>query len=150
MEQGLLTQITAEIQADEGFRDIPYDDLTGKPITTLPSGGKITIGYGYNLSDRGLPRDILEDLLRRSLAEVERDAKRIFSEFEGYSRNRKAAILSLLYNLGPTRLLKFRNTIRHIRAGNWHDAARHLRASLWYRQVQKSRRDRVVQQIEQG
>jgi GH24 family phage-related lysozyme (muramidase) len=155
MEQGLLSQVIAELSQDEGRRDRLYNDLTGDPLPPLPalpngSQPKRTIGVGWNLDDNPLPPEVIDLMLTISIKRAEYSVKRIFPEYEGYSRNRKAALINALFNIGEGGFLKFRNTIRHIRAGSWHEAARHLRLSLWARQVQKSRSERIIQQIERG
>lgn len=133
-------QVVNELYSDEGDRKFPY----------RCSQGFLTIGVGYNLDANGLPDDIRRELLRRQLLEAEKNAKRIFPDFEGFTRNRRAAILNMLYNLGPARLLGFRKMIRAIAVGDWEEAARQAKDSKWYTQVQPSRSERILRQLREG
>ena len=58
--------------------------------------------------------------------------------------------MNLAYNLGEAKLLTFRRFVAAVRGEHWSTAAAELVDSDWYRQVQPSRRDRVVAQIRNG
>lgn len=122
---------------DEGLRLKPY----------RCTAGKLTIGYGHNLDDLGISRRVA-DLMLEEDAGIAKDAcEKIFGEqFAGWSENRQLGWLNLAFNLGQTRLLQFRNTIRAARNGDWAEVEKGLRASLWFRQV-KSRAERVIRMI---
>lgn len=150
LDDALANQITQELRADEGVRTWPYDDATGSTIRVLPTGGNLTIGIGRNLSARPLSPDEVDYLLRNDLRLCYQAAKQVFPDFDSYTQNRRAALLGLLFNLGPGTFVTFKNTIRAIREGRWADAATNLLASRWATQIQPSRRDRVVKQIREG
>lgn len=149
MEHELFDQVTAELKVDEGVRSRPYSDKTGKTHVST-DGGKLTIGVGRNIEDRGLPEEIIEALLRIDILEAEKIAKRLFPDFESYSRNRRACLINLAFNLGLPRLLGFRKMIAAIRNGDWPLAAYEARRSKWFHQVQPERSGRVVRQLEFG
>lgn len=112
------------IKEDEGLRLKPY---------TCPAG-KLSIGYGRNLEDRGITRAeanyLLENDLKRTLDEL-----RQFHWFPGLSEERKAAIINLHYNIGHTKFLGFRNMITAIECGDFIGAARELLDSKYATQV---------------
>lgn len=118
----------------EGYKSYIYDDKTGHaPI--LNSGGKITIGTGYNLSDRGLPDDILEELLQRDLAMVLDQCRLTFSHFDKLSYARQLVYLDMTYNMGISRFAKFKRTHESVRKGLYEQAGRQMLDSLWAVQV---------------
>jgi len=150
MNEATRRQLRAEITSDEGRRTKPYDDKTGRTVTTLPSGGKLTIGVGWNLSDVELPDEIVERMLDIAIDRAETTARRIFPDLDAYSQNRQCALISLAFNMGESRFRSFTETIPLIRVGKWDQAADHIKASAWATQVQPSRRDRIVKQIRNG
>lgn len=124
---------------DEAVRFKPYDDSTGRaPIIS----GKLTIGIGRNLTDRGITQDEVEYLFQNDFKYAVADALSIFPEFEFYSTYRKLAILNMLF-IGRARFLGFTEMIKAIKAKDWIRAAEEAKNSLWYTQV-KSRGQRVV------
>jgi lysozyme len=125
------------IAVDEGLRLKPY----------RCTAGKLTIGYGHNLDDLGVSRRVA-DLMLEEDAVIAKDAcEKIFGEqFARWSENRQLGWLNLAFNLGQTRLMQFRNTIKAARGGDWTEVEKGLRASLWFRQV-KSRAERVIRMI---
>lgn len=150
LDDDLVKQITQELRADEGTRYRPYDDATGATVYTLPTGGNLTIGIGRNLSARPLSPDEVDYPLRNDLRLCYQAARQVFPDFDTYSQNRRAALLNLLFNLGPGTFITFKNTIKAVREQRWADAATNLLASRWATQIQPSRRDRIVKQIREG
>ncbi len=54
--------------------------------------------------------------------------------------------LNIAFNLGQTRLLNFRNTLRAALREDWPNVEKGLRASLWFKQVGE-RAERVIAMI---
>ncbi|WZO97284.1 glycoside hydrolase family protein [Isosphaeraceae bacterium EP7] len=158
LDPELLKQVTAELRADEGVRNGVYDDSTGKsPVLArwdgdrlVPSRGRLTIGVGRNLSDRPISDAVIQLLFNEDIAMVAEAARRLFPAFDEWAQNRKAAVLNLLWNLGEGGLMGFVNTTKAIREDRWGEAANGLIRSLWFKQIQVSRRDRVVKQVRNG
>lgn len=116
--------IVAILKRDEGVKLFPYQDTVGK----------WTIGVGRNLDDIGLSMDEVEYLLGNDLKRTEMEARR-FPWYAGLDDVRKAVVLSMIFNLGPTRFRGFANTIKSIAAGNYADASKRMLQSQWARQV---------------
>ena len=116
--------IVAILKRDEGVRLFPYKDTVGK----------WTIGVGRNLDDVGLSMDEVEYLLSNDLKRTEMEARK-FDWYAGLDEVRQAVVLSMIFNLGPTRFRGFANTIKSIAAGNYADAARRMLQSKWATQV---------------
>jgi len=162
MDSRLIDILTEHLIRDEGLRLKPY----------RCTAGKLTIGVGRNLDDKGLsieekkylgihpgemPWRKVEDgityaeamyLLINDIFEVERQA-RTLPWYGGLCDARKLAVLNLIFNLGFKKFLTFKITIGHLAAGRWDNAAAALEKSLWYKQV-GDRAKRVVRLIKEG
>lgn len=135
-----------QIMLHEGVRASVYKDTKGIP----------TIGVGFNLLKEGareliegvgadydairsgraaLSREQIIDLMEEDIRTAVADAKSIFSNFDQLDGLRQRALVDLAFNLGRSRLSKFKNTIAKIEAQDWEGAARGLRRSLWFKQV---------------
>jgi lysozyme len=122
---------------DEGLRLKPY----------RCTAGKLTIGYGRNLDDVGISREVAYMMLQEDLQIAEKACKRIFPElFDQWGENRRLGWINLAFNLGYNRLMQFRNTLRAARIEDWPEVEKGLRASLWFKQVGK-RAERVIAMV---
>jgi lysozyme len=120
----------------EALRLKPYDDKTGQEIGTLPSGGKVTIGIGRNITDRGLTNEEAMYLLGNDIAIARKDLQQVLGPyFDGLNPARKAALVDMAFNLGVVRFGGFRKMIAAIRRGDWQTAADEMLSSLWAQQV---------------
>jgi lysozyme len=117
--------------------------------TLGPRGCKwLAIG---SLFDVPLTEGEMQLLLDNDLRIAEAAAVRIFPAFLGYSRNRQAALLNLLFNMGETHFGTFHDLIAAVRAGDWQRAKREALDSKWAREdVAHSRSTRVAQQLADG
>ena len=109
---------------DEALRLKPYRD----------SVGKLTIGVGRNLDDVGISEDEARYLLRNDIAKVREQAER-FHWFPELNEARQIVVLSMIFNLGFDGFQGFRNTIKFIEAGDYHNAAENMLKSKWAEQV---------------
>jgi lysozyme len=105
-----LAAARALVARHEGLRLKPYVDTVGK----------ITIGYGYNLTDRGISRQTADAWLDADLATCVDDLSS-YPWFAALTDNRQTALLDLIYNVGPAGFSKFRRLIAALHA---HDYAR--------------------------
>lgn len=122
---------------DEGLRLRPY----------RCTAGKLTIGYGHNLDDLGISQRVADMLLEEDLKIAEATCLKIFGDtFSTWSENRRLGWVNLAFNLGHSRLSKFKNTIRYAITEDWIEVETNLRASLWFKQVGK-RAERVIAMI---
>ncbi len=137
-----VTQLEASIIKHEGVSQYVYVDTLGYS----------TIGIGRNVSlksGRGLSPDEMLYLLRNDI----RDCENGLSPYSWYTKlnnARKDAMVELCFNLGLTKLLKFKNTIYYLDAGNYNEAARHMLMSSWAKQVGPTRSGNLSRQIRTG
>ena len=122
----------------EGSRAFPYED----------SVGKLTIGVGRNLDDRGLSEDEIQFLLQNDLDLALKDAQS-FSWFEELDDVRKLVVVDMIFNLGKPRFSSFVRTIAAIEAKNYQAAAMQMQDSKWFRQVGR-RAQRLCQAMLSG
>ena len=116
----------AQLKIDEGLRLKPYKDTEGN----------WTIGYGRNLSE-GISIALAEQMLSEDLIVAHSDARMVVGQvhFDAATPKRQAALINMAFNLGRTRLLKFRSMIELIRQGRWEAASNAALASIWASQV---------------
>lgn len=112
---------------------IQHEGLRLKPYTCTE--GKLTIGVGRNLDDRGITRAEAHMLLENDIVECETEAARAFPWFANLSQPRKDVIISMVFNLGMTRLLGFKKMLEAMEQGNYYMAAVEMLNSKWAYQV---------------
>lgn len=137
--------LEAELVRDEGERLKAY----------RCTAGKNTIGVGRNLDDvgiskaettaigitvasalaKGISRSQSRALLANDIDRCERDLDRRLPWWRGLDGVRQRVLLNMCFNLGITRLLGFRNTLKAMEARRFAAAAAGMMASLWARQV---------------
>jgi lysozyme len=110
----------------EGYRQFPYDDRGG-----------VAIGYGTNLSKRGLSREEALYLMRN---DINRLRNALSKRVEGWTRldqARRDVLVSLAYNLGLNGVLSFKRMLAAIEEENYELAATEMYLSDWCEQVGK-------------
>ena len=109
----------------EGLRLFPYTDTVGK----------LTIGIGRNLSDRGISNSEAEILFENDVRLAELGLKSAFYNYDSFSENRKNALTDMVFNMGLSRFYGFKKMITATRSGDWARAADEMLDSLWANQV---------------
>lgn len=107
----------------------------GRHIPYTCSAGKLTIGYGRNLTDKGISKNEAISMLVHDMEDAMKDVAKIFPDYRSYSTDRRLALLDMLFNLGRTRFLGFRKMIAAILDEDWGRAAEEAADSKWYKQV---------------
>ncbi len=114
------------IKNHEGLRLKPY----------RCTAGKLTIGYGRNLDDRGISAHEANELFENDLIDAEIALGNIFGlEIFKESEGRVAALLSMAFNLGEAGLQKFKLMNAAVKRRDWIAAAEEAKKSLWFSQV---------------
>jgi len=114
-----------ELSRDEDVRAKPYKD----------SVGKLTIGVGRNLDDKGLSKAEINILLNNDINDCESDLDREMPWWRQLNDNRQRVLLNMCFNLGITRLKGFKNMLRDVQNGLYDQAAVEMLDSLWAQQV---------------
>jgi lysozyme len=137
MDRELLLK---ELERDEGLRLRPY---------RCPAG-RLTIGIGRNLDDKGISRGEAYYLACNDVEECEEDLRELFPViWPTFSGDRQRALANMRFNLGPHGFRGFHGMIAAIRSGKWQLVAEHAEASHWYHQVGK-RAERIVAMLRDG
>lgn len=99
--------------------------------------GKLTIGVGRNLTDRGLSGDEIDYLLGNDIDIADAICVDLFgfAVFRNASKPRQYALLSMAFNMGKPRLSGFIKMIAAVKAGDWNRAADEALDSKWAGQV---------------
>jgi len=126
MTEALMNRIKAQLVRHEGLRLKPY----------LCTAGKLTIGIGRNLDDRGISQKEAYAMPERDIHDCEQwlidEIPEIYNKLDEV---RQSVLLNMCFNLGIKGLLGFNNTLAFISAGDWERAANGMLASKWAKQV---------------
>jgi lysozyme len=109
----------------EGLRRLAYED----------SVGVLTIGVGRNIEEVGLSDDEIYYLLKNDIRRCETELDNSFRWYKDLDQVRQEAMINLCFNLGITRLRKFKLALRAMEAKDYEDAADEFLDSLWATQV---------------
>jgi lysozyme len=126
MTESLLNRIKSQLVRHEGLRLKPY----------RCTAGKLTIGIGRNLDDRGISQKEAYAMLERDILDCEQQLlDEIPDVYTGLDEVRQSVLLNMCFNLGLKGLLQFKNTLAFIASGDWERAANNMLASKWAKQV---------------
>lgn len=113
-----------QLQRHEGLRLKPYHC----------TAGKLTIGYGRNLEDRGITEEEAGFMLDNDIDEVVSELERM-PLYLSLNPVRRTVLANMCFNLGLTRLLGFRRMLGALADKDWDRAADEILDSVWARQV---------------
>lgn len=111
---------------------IEHEKLTRKPYRC--SAGKLTIGVGRNIEDRGISTEEAMFMLANDIDECVNHCMTI-SGWDNLSDVRKRVLVEMCFQLGWGGLSKFKATLAAVAVGDFDKAAQQMRSSLWYRQT---------------
>ena len=115
------------IKCHEGSKQFPY----------TCTAGKLTIGYGRNLTDKGLSQSEMEYLLHNDILDAESDIDKIFDYYVVSTLPKVVyiALVDMMFNLGLNRFMGFKRMIAAICEENWELTAEEMLDSKWAKQV---------------
>lgn len=117
--------LKSSIMAHEGLRLKPYPDTRGF----------VTIGYGHNLTENGITREMAETILEEDIAEAQEQCRDTIEWFDGLDGPRQRVLTEMAFNLGIDGLLGFTRMLADVESGHYADAAREMLNSKWAAQV---------------
>lgn len=79
----------------------------------------------------------VDALFAADLKEVTDDLQKLFPKWGSMPPGIKDVLCDMRFQLGPSRLRGFKNTLKAFQDGRWRDAAAGMRASLAYKQTTK-------------
>lgn len=108
------------------------------------TAGKLTIGIGRNLDDRGITEVEAKFLLENDLAECEEDLKVIFlDQFYYLPEQTQMVLMDMRFQLGPGRFRKFKKMIQAVKQSDPQEMIKQMKDSRWYRQVPNRAEDLI-------
>ena len=138
-----IEQLRKELERDEGVKYEVYLDHLGYP----------TLGIGHLITDDDpecgatvgtkIDSDRVQEAFEADVESVLSDCERLYVQFEHLPEEVKLIIANMMFNMGYTRLSKFKGMKRCVDARDWEWAADEMVESKWYKQVTR-RADRLV------
>jgi lysozyme len=123
----------------EEFRAFMTDDLVrdeGEKLRLYKcTAGKISIGVGRNLQDKGISRAESRFMLDNDLDETAAELDRACPWWRGMPFEHQRALYNMAFNLGMPTLQGFKGMLGALQNGAGDDAARHALNSKWATQV---------------
>ena len=135
----MITNLKDQLLRDEELRLKPYTD----------SVGKLTIGVGRNLTDKGISFQEAQLLLVNDIGAALSELQSALPWTATLDDVRKGAMLNMTFNLGIGGLLEFHDFLARMQRGDFSGAAGAMLDSLWARQV-GARATRLSIQIQTG
>lgn len=114
-------------------RLIKHEGLRLKPYKC--PAGKLTIGVGRNLEDRGITEEEAMILLQNDILACRKDCYTSFIWYGELDEVRQGVILEMCFNLGISRLKGFKKMLKACELKNYTLASQEMLSSLWARQV---------------
>jgi lysozyme len=141
-----LDKLRDELELDEGCKyEIYFDHL-----------GYLTFGIGHLIvkSDPEYGKESLTQVTESRVKEafahdivtVLSDCERLYKDFYELPEEAQRVIANMMFNMGYTRLSKFRGMKRGVDSRDWNVAADEMVDSRWYNQV-INRATRLVERI---
>ena len=140
MSKFINPQLLQQIEKHEGRRKRIYYDSKKVP----------TIGIGHNLNDP-FSNDVIDYIFVTDLQEVITDIrkKQPWILYHKLSQTRRNAFIGMVFNLGITKVSKFKKMIKAAKEKDWQAAHDEALDSLWAKQV-KGRAKTLAKQILNG
>jgi len=111
---------------------IQHEALRLKPYRC--PAGKLTIGIGRNLEDKGISREEALLMCENDILEAIHDLKSIFN-WEYIDEIRQLVLVDMRFNLGPGGFRTFVKMIVAVRVGDHEEAAAQMKDSAYFKQV---------------
>jgi lysozyme len=122
----------------EGYKRMPYVDTVGK----------VTIGIGYNLTDRGLPDSWINSQYEEDVDYFYTQLNQDFSWYKNLNEARQIALIDMAF-MGYKRFLGFEKMLAAFAQENYVVAANEIENSEWYDEV-KDRGPQIKQIVLTG
>ena len=88
----------------------------------------------------------MQEVFEEDVKTVLSDCKKLYNDFDELPEEAQLIIANMMFNMGYTRLSKFKGMKRGVDSRNWEEAAVEMVDSRWYTQV-TNRAERLVQRM---
>ena len=120
-----METLRQRLQRHEGLRLRPYKC----------TAGKLTIGFGRNIEQKGISEEEAFMLLDNDIQAVKEAVAHSLPWVLGLDEARRDVLHEMTFQMGIQGLLGFKNTLAAIRDHKWHVAAQGMRNSKWHEQT---------------
>lgn len=118
-------KLIEQLKKHEGIRLKPYKC----------TAGKLTIGVGRNIEDRGISEDEAEYMLQNDIDICMHELSKNLPFFYGIPEVAQIVLIDMCFNMGMPRLLKFKKTLNYIADQDFKLASVEMLDSNWAGQV---------------
>ena len=142
-----LENLREQLAIDEGIEHEIYLDHLGYP----------TFGIGHLIIDgdpekgqsvgTSVSEERVKEAFEKDVQIVLADCDICFESFDSYPEEAKQVFANMMFNMGRTRLSKFKKLIAAAESGDWKEAGSQGRDSRWYKQV-TNRAERLCSRLE--
>ena len=141
-----IQQLRKQLEIDEGVKYVIYLDHLGLPTfgighlvtKTDPESGQ---AVGTSIS-----KERVAECFDMDVQSVINDCNKLYKDFEDLPEEVQQIIANMMFNMGYTRLSKFKGMKRGVDSKDWNQAADEMVDSRWYRQV-TNRANRLVERM---
>ena len=141
-----IQQLRKQLEIDEGGKYDIYLDHLGLPTfgighlvtKTDPESGQ---AVGTSIS-----KERVAECFDMDVQSVINDCNKLYKDFEDLPEEVQQIIANMMFNMGYTRLSKFKGMKRGVDSKDWNQAADEMVDSRWYRQV-TNRANRLVERM---
>jgi lysozyme len=105
-------------------------------VYTCPAG-KLTIGYGRNVEDRGITEKEANLLLENDILDMKLELEDRLPLFKYLDDVRQNVLIEMAFNIGIKGLLNFKKTLEYISIKDYDKASEEMLNSKWASQVGK-------------
>lgn len=139
MREPVYKNLRELLKFEEGLRLKPYKC----------TAGRLTVGYGRNLDDRGISEFEANLMLSNDMADVRAEATREFAWFNLIDVVRQDVVVAMIFQLGLARFKGFKGAIEAIRVHDYARAADEMLDSAWAKQT-PGRAERMARMMRTG
>ena len=141
-----IDKLREEIEYDEGNVQKIYLDHLGLP--TFGIGHLVRESdpeYGLEVGTE-VSKERCDSVFNEDVKTVIADCYKLYPDFDDLPEEVKRIIANMMFNLGATRMGKFKGMKAGVDARDWQKAADEMVDSLWYKQV-TNRANRLVKRM---
>ena len=142
-----LDKLRAQLEVDEGIKHEIYLDHLGYPTFGI---GHLVLDsdpeHGQEVGTR-ISEVRVQEAFERDVESVIKDCDICFESWDSYPEEAKQVFANMMFNMGRTRLSKFKKMIAGAEADDWQESASQGRDSRWYNQV-TNRAERLMSRLE--
>ena len=141
-----IQELRKQLEIDEGVRYVIYLDHLGLPTFGIGHLVTKTDSESGQAVGTSVSKERVAECFDMDVQSVINDCNKLYNNFKDLPEEVQQIIANMMFNLGRTRLSKFKGMKRGVDSMNWNQAADEMVDSRWYRQV-TNRAQRLVERM---